>query len=48
MTKSEGLAALLCATPFEVKLCGKKIYDETFETATKPLRFDPCENACPS
>lgn len=41
--KSEGLAGILCATPFEV--CGKKTYDENFGTATKGLKIDPCESA---
>lgn len=43
--KSEGLTGIVRATPFEVKLCGKKTYDENFETATKPLKFDLCKNA---
>lgn len=31
LQKSESLICILCET-FEVKFCGKKIYDEDFET----------------
>lgn len=41
----EGLTGILCPTPLEVKFCGNKIYDENFETATKPFKRDPCESA---
>lgn len=43
--KSEGLTGILRVTPFEVKFCGKKIYDENSETATKPLKLDLCKSA---